>query len=174
MNHPQLNKVVSIEEQDRIIAEMQAKQKLRLDCRSDSRPFKHSSKPLPAPKSASKPAVSKQCQEVSEDAMSFSSRIRTNFGGKCAVTGHDTAILLQAAMIDQSGVGGVSTSNGILLDISLRIMFERGLMVINPDTLTVSFKCSHPLADQFDGVKLATPKVSLNVEALRIHYNQYK
>lgn len=183
MNRHQLSsKVVSVAEQDRIIAEMQAQQKNLLDKKNlpapEPRAFNHSSRPLfveGKDKVKPRPVVHVVDDEEDEEGfMSFSTRIRANFGGKCAVTGHDTALLLQAAMIDQSGVGGDSTSNGLLLDVSLRILFERGLMVINPDSLTVSFKCSHPLADQFDGVKLATPKVALNVEALRIHYNQHK
>ena len=104
--------------------------------------------------------------------MTFHNRVMANFGGSCAVSGHSVPNCLQTAMIRPTGSD--ATSNGILLDTSLRIMFERGLMSINPDAMTVHFKSKHPLAGLYEGCPVQEHRVKLDVEALHVHWNLFK
>jgi|AKYZ01.1.fsa_nt_gi hypothetical protein len=104
--------------------------------------------------------------------MTFHKRVMANFGGKCAVTGHKIDKCLQAAMIRPTG--GDGTSNGILFDTTLRILFERGLMSVDPDTMKVHFNCYHPYSALYEGTELKEHRVKLDMEALRVHWNLFK
>lgn len=104
--------------------------------------------------------------------MTFHNRVAANFNNKCAITGHSVPQCLQVAMISLNG--NDNTANGLFLDTSLRILFERGLISINPDTMRVHFKCEHPLSEVYEGAEINTHRVKLDMEALRIHWNLFK
>ncbi|QQK88025.1 hypothetical protein pSalSNUABM01_157 [Salmonella phage pSal-SNUABM-01] len=104
--------------------------------------------------------------------MTFHDRVAANFGNKCPVTGHSIRECLQVAMIRPTGSD--ATSNGILFDTVLRIMFERGMASVNPDTMTLHFSCNHPYAGLYEGVELTGNRVKLDMEALRIHWNLFR
>lgn len=96
----------------------------------------------------------------------FRLRVLDNFNNRCAVTGHAVGECLQAAHITPyCDSNDNSVTNGIALDATLHLLFDAGLMAINPDTLTVHFKCEHPYRIH-EGRKLATPKVAINASAL--------
>lgn len=96
----------------------------------------------------------------------FRLRVLDNFNNRCAVTGHVIGECLQAAHITPyCDSNDNSVTNGIALDATLHLLFDAGLMAINPDTLTVHFKCEHPYRIH-EGRKLATPKVAINASAL--------
>ena len=60
--------------------------------------------------------------------------------GECEVTGCDTVEALEAAhIVNHSDEQNYDVSNGILLRSDLHRLFDRGLMIIDSDTLKVSF-----------------------------------
>ena len=96
----------------------------------------------------------------------FRLRVLDNFNNRCAVTGHTVSAVLEAAHITPYCDGNDnSVTNGIALDSALHGLFDAGLMAINPETLTVHFKCEHPYRIH-EGRKLATPKTAINASAL--------
>jgi predicted restriction endonuclease len=66
--------------------------------------------------------------------------VRQNFGGRCAVSGKHLGGVLEAAHIEGADLGCYSVGNGILLSPTLHKLFDRHLMGVNPETLTVHFK----------------------------------
>lgn len=107
----------------------------------------------------------------------FKHRVNMNFGGRCAISGHNTAELLQACHIQEFSVAqNNSTSNGILLDVGLHVMFDRNLMCINPETMKVHFKegLVHPYVALYEGVVINKSKVALNTEFLKVRWNMFK
>lgn len=105
----------------------------------------------------------------------FRNRVSMNFGGSCAISGHNVSQSLQAAHIAPfSSDKNNNTSNGIYMDASLHLLFDNHLMSIDPDTLTVHFKCKHPMAGLYEGVELKGHRVKLDIEALRIHWNLFR
>lgn len=113
--------------------------------------------------------------EVRTGQTDFRNRVSMNFGGSCAITGHNITQCLQAAHISPfADDKNNNTSNGILMSADLHLLFDNHLMSINPDTLTVHFKCNHPYAALYEGNELKAHRVKLDVEALRIHWNLFK
>lgn len=107
----------------------------------------------------------------------FKHRVNMNFGGRCAISGHNTGELLQACHIQPFAVAqNNSTSNGILMDVGLHVLFDRDLMCINPDTMTVHFKSGlvHPYVALYEGVVINKSKVALNYEFLKVRWNMFK
>ncbi|WXH66085.1 ParB-like partition protein [Salmonella phage SeKF_80] len=113
--------------------------------------------------------------EVRTGQADFRNRVSMNFGGSCAITGHNVTQCLQAAHISPfADDKNNNTSNGILMSADLHLLFDNHLMSINPDTLTVHFKCNHPYSTLYEGNELKAHRVKLDVEALRIHWNLFK
>lgn len=107
----------------------------------------------------------------------FKHRVNMNFGSRCAISGHNTGELLQACHIQPFAVAqNNSTSNGILMDVGLHVLFDRDLMCINPDTMTVHFKSGlvHPYVALYEGVVINKSKVALNYEFLKVRWNMFK
>ena len=143
----------------------------------DNRAFKQSSRPLYVePRDVKQ--VGRTTVTVSTgrpDQSDFKRRVSLNYGGKCAISGHEVYQVLQAAHIAPFATDrNNNTSNGILMDVVLHVLFDAGLMSINPEDMTVHFNCTHPMAALYEGTKIATPKVSLDIEALTIHWNRFK
>lgn len=146
------------------------------------------SRNLPAPKPQPKPQTTvtaapverkgstvQRTVEVRTGQSDFRNRVSMNFGGSCAITGHNVTQCLQAAHISPfADDKNNNTSNGILMSADLHLLFDNHLMSINPDTLTVHFKCNHPYAALYEGNELKAHRVKLDVEALRIHWNLFK
>lgn len=70
----------------------------------------------------------------------FRALVRRNFGDRCAVSGKRLGGVLEAAHIEGADLGCYNVGNGILLSPTLHKLFDRHLMGINPETLTVHFQ----------------------------------
>lgn len=105
----------------------------------------------------------------------FRNRVSMNFGGSCAITGHNVTQCLQAAHISPfASDKNNNTSNGIFMSADLHLLFDNHLISIDPETLKVHFKCKHPLAEVYEGAVLGGHRVKLDMDALRIHWNLFK
>jgi hypothetical protein len=65
--------------------------------------------------------------------------VRQNFGGRCAVSGKHLGGVLEAAHIEGADLGCWRRQR-YLLSPTLHKLFDRHLMGVNPETLTVHFK----------------------------------
>lgn len=91
-------------------------------------------------------------------------------GGKCAIEGIALAGVLEAAHISHGE--DFSDYNGILMTPTMHALFDRHLIGIEPDTLTVHVSPLLPDLSQYDGTQLTAP-VPLNVEGLTIRWKEY-
>lgn len=177
-----MNTVQTKKEQDAIIASLLQSQKERLQTleagKAPTRSFRLSSRPLykdkPVPTNLPAPRlVPVEYDDEEEEDSSFRNRVTKNFGSQCAITGCTTAESLKVVRIHQYTDQRLEyTSNGILLDISLSVLFEKNLLTIDPKTKVITFHCEHPLADKYDGTVIRTPIVKLGVEPLTLRENQ--
>lgn len=129
--------------------------------------------------STPKPAVVKLTATGSERTVyqrdvaaqaSFRRRLFTLWGGKCAIEGIALAGVLEAAHITHGE--DFSDDNGILMTPTMHALFDRHLIGIEPDTLTVHVSPLLPDLSQYDGTQLTAP-VPLNVEGLTIRWKEY-
>ncbi len=100
------------------------------------------------------------------------------YGKCCAVTGCSSEEALEAAHIEPySKTKNNDPTNGLLLRADIHTLFDRHLIGIDPDTMTV-YVAPSLLKDygQFDGkrLQLEDKKLSPNKEALRTEYEEYK
>lgn len=105
----------------------------------------------------------------------FRANVMLNCGGRCVVTDSEEGI--EAAHIQDLKAGGdYATANGIMLERGLHYLFDRGLMAINPVTLTVHFApgCNHYAAKIFEGVRLADTLQPLDRRALAFKWSLFK
>ncbi|MBS4433265.1 HNH endonuclease [Pectobacterium punjabense] len=102
------------------------------------------------------------------DQADFKRRVWDNFNGRCAITGYKLPEgILEAAHIEAiTEAANNNTSNGLLLEVSLHRMFDKGLMGINPDDLTVHFAidCIHKTI--FEGKTIQPHHVDLDADKL--------
>lgn len=70
----------------------------------------------------------------------FRAMVRQNFGDRCAVSGKHLGGVLEAAHIEGADLGCYNVGNGILLSPTLHKLFDRHMMGINPETLSVHFR----------------------------------
>lgn len=137
--------------------------------------------PCPASSNVIKPCLpSNDGKTVSVDDSArlaqsqFRMSVLKNFNGLCAVSGHPVGQALEAAHIEPYNVNkNNDISNGLSLDCSLRYLFDAGLMSINPLTMTVHFKCRHPLAALYNGNRINAHTVKLNLSALKNHWLEF-
>ena len=90
----------------------------------------------------------------------FSSRIRRNYGGKCAITGCKTAAALQAAHVRTTiGADTNSSENGILLRSDIHALLDTFQITFTEDgkKLTASRYLKDKTYDFLDGTKVRTP-----------------
>ena len=67
--------------------------------------------------------------------IAYKSKLLDAYGGRCAITGCDTASVLEPThIIDYRGVRGYHVAHGLLLRSDVRLLFERSLIAINPKT----------------------------------------
>lgn len=103
----------------------------------------------------------------------FRRKLIAAYGGRCAITGCDAIQTLEAAHI--SPYDGPKTNhpaNGILLRSDFHVLFDLGLLLIDPDTLTVrlSQALKNTVYAEYDGRKISMPiekKLSPNPLALK-------
>lgn len=88
------------------------------------------------------------------------------------VSGKHLGGVLEAAHIEGADLGCYSAGNGILLSPTLHKLFDRHLMGINPETLTVHFKPGVEF-EEYEG-KTITPLVyNLDKARLTVRWAEY-
>lgn len=109
------------------------------------------------------------------DQADFKRRVWDNFDGKCAITGYPLPEgILEAAHIEAiTEMANNNTSNGLLLEVSLHRMFDKGLMGINPDDLTVHFAIDCIHKTMFEGKTLQPHRVSLDTDKLTEKWKEF-
>lgn len=98
--------------------------------------------------------------------------VRQNFGGRCAVSGKHLGGLLEAAHIEGADLGCYSVGNGILLSPTLHKLFDRHLMGVNPETLTVHFKPGIEF-EEYEGRVIIPLIYNLDKARLAVRWAEY-
>lgn len=105
-------------------------------------------------------------QRLADEQADFKRRVRNSFFGRCAISG-DTSSVNQGCHLEPFAVNrDNSTSNGILLSPTFHTMLDRGLLGINPETLTIHFAEEGIFKTMFEGKHLQAHTVELNKAAL--------
>lgn len=109
------------------------------------------------------------------DQADFKRRVWDNFNGRCAVTGYSLPEgILEAAHIEAiTEAANNNTSNGLLLEVSLHRMLDKGLMGINPDDLTVHFAIDCIHKSMFEGRTLQPHHVGLDTDKLTAKWKEF-
>lgn len=109
------------------------------------------------------------------DQADFKRRIWNNFNGRCAITGYPLPEgILEAAHIEAiTEAANNNTSNGLLLEVSLHRMFDKGLLGINPDDLTVHFAIDCIHKTMFEGKTLQPHHVDLDDNKLMVKWKEF-
>lgn len=105
----------------------------------------------------------------------FAKRVASNFSYKCCITGSSEP--LEAAHIEPLSIGdNNNTSNGLLLITCLHRLLDSGKMAINPNSFTVHFSedCTWFGVKTFDGIRIARPRILLNIAGLKHLWNTFK
>lgn len=104
----------------------------------------------------------------------FRKLVLENFGERCAVTGKRLNGVLEAAHIEGAVVEGCyNASNGILLAPTFHKLYDRHMMGINPETMTVHFSPGIEW-EEYEG-KVITPLLyALDKERLAARWEQFK
>lgn len=90
----------------------------------------------------------------------FRDNLLNSYGGKCAISGCEVVEALEAAHIDPwSNSESQDASNGLLLRADLHTLFDRNLLGIEPETMTVHVAevIRESEYGQFNGVDLRKP-----------------
>ena len=98
--------------------------------------------------------------------------VRQNFGGRCAVSGKHLGGVLEAAHIEGADLGCYSVGNGILLSPTLHKLFDRHLMGVNPETLTVHFKPGIEF-EEYEGRVIIPLIYNLDKARLAVRWAEY-
>jgi predicted restriction endonuclease len=105
----------------------------------------------------------------------FRRKLIAAYGGRCAITASDALQTLEAAhIIAYDGPKTNHPANGILLRADLHILFDLGLLTVNPHTyeVRVSPALMNSSYAEYNGLKLYTPlepTLCPNKEALAAH-----
>ena len=103
----------------------------------------------------------------------FRAMVRQNFADRCAVSGKHLGGVLEAAHIEGADLGCYSVGNGILLSPTLHKLFDRHLMGINPETLTVHFRPGVEFPE-YEG-RVITPLIyNLDKARLAARWDEYQ
>ena len=118
--------------------------------------------------------VSEVFQRDPQAQSQFREWVRENFAFRCAVTGKHLGGVLEAAHIEAAAVEGCyNASNGVLLAPTFHKLYDRHLMGINPDTMTVHFAPGIEW-EEYEG-KVITPLVyRLDKDRLAARWAKFK
>ena len=106
----------------------------------------------------------------------FRALILDNFYIKCAISGSEEQALLEAAHImPYKGAQSNVLQNGLCLRVDLHRLFDRFLISIEPQTLSivVSDKIKDTYYKSFAGIKLGTSKIGVSKSLLKKHFYQF-
>lgn len=109
------------------------------------------------------------------DQADFKRRVWDNFNGRCAITGYQLPEgILEAAHIEAiTEAANNNTSNGLLLEVTLHRMFDKGLMGVNPDDLTVHFAIDCIHKTMFEGRTIQPHHIDLDADKLTAKWKYF-
>jgi hypothetical protein len=96
-------------------------------------------------------------RKVRKGQAAFREKLVALYGGKCAITGSSPLAVLEASHIfNHSELGINHSDNGLLLRADIHLLFDDGLLKINPDTLLIELSNTLKGTQYWDlnGVKL--------------------
>lgn len=102
----------------------------------------------------------------------FRAMVRRNFSDRCAVSGKHLGGVLEAALIEGADMGCYSVGNGILLSPTLHKLFDRHLMGVNPETLTVHFRSDIEFPE-YEGRVISPLVYNLDKARLAARWDEY-
>jgi len=104
----------------------------------------------------------------------FRKLLLENFGERCAVTGKRLNGVLEAAHIEGAAVDGCyNASNGVLLAPTFHKLYDRHMMGINPETLTVHF-ASGIECEEYEGKVIKPLRYKLDKTRLAARWEHFK
>ncbi|HEF8786763.1 TPA: HNH endonuclease [Providencia alcalifaciens] len=103
-------------------------------------------------------------RDTSEQA-AFRRAISINYNHRCCITGDSIAI--EAAHIQtHSDYYDNSIDNGIMLSVGLHRLFDKGIMVIDPDSMAIHFTDDCFYKRYLEGAVITQGKIKINKEKL--------
>lgn len=104
----------------------------------------------------------------------FRKAVGDNFNWCCCVTGESIRVMLEAAHISPHADGeDYNLNNGLLMTASLHRLFDAGLMAINPQTMTVHFKCDWLDRDLYEGTAIFKSHSSVSSIKLKERWEMF-
>ena len=104
----------------------------------------------------------------------FRKLVIENFGERCAVTGKQLNGVLEAAHIEGAAVDGCyNASNGLLLAPTFHKLYDRHMMGINPETMTVHFVPGIEW-EEYEGKVIKPLRYQLDKTRLAVRWEQFK
>lgn len=104
----------------------------------------------------------------------FRKLVLENFDGRCAVTNKRLNGVLEAAHIEGAAVDGCyNASNGVLLAPTFHKLYDRHMMGINPDTMTVHFAPGIEW-EEYEGKAITPLRYRLDKDRLAARWEQFK
>lgn len=108
----------------------------------------------------------------------FRKALLERYGARCAVSGPAPAAALDAAhLYSYAALGEHFDNGGLLLRSDVHVLFDAGLLAVNPDSLTVDVETGirkYPAYGQFHGGRLAADVSGGQVDWLRHHWRQHR
>jgi hypothetical protein len=98
-------------------------------------------------------------RKVRKGQSGFREKLIKLYSGKCSITGSTPVSVLEAAHIYDHSESGINHSeNGLLLRADIHLLFDDGLLRINPDTLLIELSdtLKGTLYWELNGIKLRT------------------
>ncbi|QMM52597.1 HNH endonuclease [Enterobacter sp. RHB15-C17] len=104
----------------------------------------------------------------------FRKLVLENFGERCAVSRKHLGGVLEAAHIEGAAVDGCyNASNGVLLSPTFHKLYDRHLMGINPESMTVHF-ASGIEWEEYEGIVITPLRYRLDKARLAARWAQFK
>jgi len=105
------------------------------------------------------------------DQTKFRRTVSLNFSHRCAITGD--AVAVEAAHIQtHKDYYDNSIDNGIMLSVGLHRLFDAGILIINPETMTVSFTHDCFYKKHLEGVQVKQGKIPISKEKIEAKNKQ--
>lgn len=108
----------------------------------------------------------------------FRKYLLERYGARCAVSGPAPAAALDAAhLYSYASLGEHFCNGGLLLRSDVHVLFDAGLLAVDPDSLVVDVEQDirrYPAYGQFHGNQLAVDVSPSQAEWLRHHWRQHR
>ncbi|HHQ6721966.1 TPA: HNH endonuclease [Serratia fonticola] len=100
------------------------------------------------------------------DQSVFRKAVSLNYGHRCVLTG-DTIAIEAAHIQTHNDHYDNSIDNGIMLSVGLHRLFDKGIMIINPESMTVHFTQDCFYKKHLEGAIVKPGKIAINKDKLR-------